>query len=104
MDAVTRTLAYRFVAGLACALFVLLQGASMAHAAQFGSDHSHDGVVCEAVIVAEEEAEVLPPLPAAAVLPEPPVVPATRAVLHSAPVTAFAARAPPVRGPPPYSC
>ena len=85
-------------------LFLLLQGVSLAHAAEHGSEHSHDGVVCEAVIHSEDETAVDPVLPPAG-LPE--VTPAAprEAAPYRAPASASApARAPPARGPPLHSC
>ena len=85
------------------ALFLLLQGASLAHAAQYGSEHSHDGVVCEAVPLAEE-AEALAPPPARHTLPEPAPAPLLAPVPYAEPALANApARAPPSRGPPTHS-
>ena len=89
-----------WLASLFAALFLLLQGAAFAHAAEFGVEHTHDGVVCDMGVLAEDETEVEPTLPVPAV-PEPaPAAPFAPAPCVSPDVPAQPARAPPPRGPP----
>ena len=85
---------------LMAALFFTVQGVSEAHATSNGGlDHSHDGIACDAMLMAAEKDVLTPP----AQIPTPtiwitdsnyvdaPVEPANRS---------FDSRAPPPRGPP----
>ena len=94
----------RWLAAAFAAAFLLLQGLSLAHAAEYGAEHSHDGVVCDVALLVEDADAVEPPQPAIATPVERPAAP--RAVTpHLAPTLATPpARAPPVRGPPTPSC
>jgi len=61
---------YRFTAIMLTALFLLLQGASLSHAASYGSDpHEHEGVEC--VLHQQTETQAIVPTPVAS-----PILPA----------------------------
>ena len=81
-------------------VFLFVQGVSQAHAASYGEDdHTHDGVVCEFVLVAAEEIIVIPPVR----VPLP--FKSEVQINWTIPVTAdrprsFDSRAPPPRAPP----
>lgn len=93
---------YRFTAIMLTALFLLLQGASLSHAASYGSDpHEHEGVEC--VLHQQTETQAIVPTPVAS-----PILPA---LLNSplaafetdftdAPARLYRGREPPPRGPP----
>ena len=89
-----------WLASLVAAFILLTQGVALAHAAEHGLDHSHDGVVCDLTVLSEETADVEPPLPAVAVPQPAPVVPHVPRPHGAVDLPALPARAPPVRGPP----
>ena len=97
---VSRT--YRSFAVIITALFLLLQGVSLSHAASYGSEpHEHDGVVC--VVSVHNEAQVIVPPPAE--LPEVPALQSRvetpyEVYFDSAPTRLYRGRDPPPRGPP----
>lgn len=96
----TRT--YRYFAVLVTALFLLLQGASLSHAASYGSaPHEHNGVLC--VLSLQNEADTAVPAPqisfiAPALTGDSPLVFETDFI--SAPKRSYRGREPPPRGPP----
>ena len=94
---------YRWLIAAFAVLFLLLQGMNLAHAAEHGSEHSHDGVSCEMVLLTEEHVDVAPSPPA----PAPPVVrpaPVHVSVPRTLPHRGLGVvRAPPSRGPPTHS-
>lgn len=79
-------------------LFVTLQTSALAHAAQYGDDHTHDGVVCEVEAIASEQDAITPPVPVIDTI----FVADTDAVYETAFVSA-AVTPPPGRAPPPRS-
>lgn len=94
--------AYRYAAILMAALFLILQGVSMSHAASYGSDpHEHDGVLCEVSL--HNEANVIVPTPAA--VPELPALQSSLIFVFEtnftdAPTGLYRGREPPPRAPP----
>ncbi len=93
---------YRFAAVIITALFLLLQGANLSHAASHGqAPHEHDGVLC--VLSLQNEIEAVIPAPQITfVLPALTDAPRTEFETDyiSAPVKHYRGREPPPRGPP----
>ena len=93
---------YRYAAILVTALFLLLQGASISHAASYGSDpHEHDGVEC--VLSLQNETQAIAPTPIApaklpALISSPVIVFETYFI--NAPTRLYRGREPPPRAPP----
>lgn len=96
----TRT--YRYFAVLVTALLLLLQGATLSHAASFGTDsHEHDGVQCVLSLNTQTAAIVPAPtlyVPAPALIDSP--QPEFDFDFTSAPARDYRGREPPPRGPP----
>ena len=96
------TKAYRYVAIVVTALFLLLQGTSLSHAASYGSGpHEHDGELC--VVSVQNETQAIVPAPTAA--PELPALQSSPTVIFEvdfihAPTRLYRGREPPPRGPP----
>jgi len=96
----TRT--YRCAAIFITALFLLLQGANLSHAASHGQGpHEHDGIIC--VLSLQDEADLVMPAPQVTVLG--PAEDNTARVEYetafmSAPAKHYRGREPPPRGPP----
>jgi len=94
------TTSRRFILALAFALFAL-QSAGVAHGYAYGDDpHEHGGQVCSVALVAPD-ADALPAVPvlftqSVQIFTPPAYVPA----LKAAPLTVYAPRPPPKRGPP----
>lgn len=93
---------YRYLAILVTMLFLLLQGASLSHAANHGQGpHEHDGVIC--VLSLQNESGALIPAPQVTY-----TLPALTDAPHvdyqtnyvSAPIRHYRGREPPPRGPP----
>ena len=90
----------QWIASLVAVFVLLSQGVAYAHTVEFGLEHSHDGVVCDIGVLAEDEADVEPPLPAPALPAPPPARPLADTPYASPAIAARPARAPPPRGPP----
>ena len=96
------TKAYRYVAIVVTALFLMLQGTSLSHAASHGSGpHDHDGELC--VLSLQNETQAIVPAPTAA--PELPALQSSTVVAFEtnfidAPTRLYRGREPPPRGPP----
>jgi len=81
-------------------MFLFVQGATQAHAAEHGEDHhSHDGVACDVMLIAAEQITIAPPIPVPA-----PFKSASKSnwkmdYVRDCPRT-FDSRAPPPRAPP----
>lgn len=93
---------YRSFAVIITALFLLLQGVSLSHAASYGSEpHEHDGVIC--VVSLQDEAQAIVPPPVE--MPEAPALQSRidapyEVYFDSAPTRHYRGREPPPRGPP----
>lgn len=81
-------------------MFLFVQGFSQAHATEHGgTDHSHDGIACDIMIVAAEQIIVTPPVPVPAPFKSVSKSNWKMAFNKDRPRT-FDGRAPPPRGPP----
>ena len=82
------------------ALFLAVQGLSLAHATENGGeDHTHEGIACDVAVASVQQTIITPPveLPAPTILPVPEtghVAPTSMVYQH------YEGRAPPLRGPP----
>ena len=85
---------------LMAVLFLAMQSFTQAHAATYGDlEHEHDGIACDAILVAAEQVIPTPPAPKI----EPQVIPVltkTPAPIITPRPRSFESRAPPLRGPP----
>lgn len=85
---------------LIAGIFLTVQGFSQAHAAaNFETDHTHDGVACDIGLISAEEVVVTPPVPVQAPSNDVSKSNWTLTVGQDRPRT-FDGRAPPPRGPP----
>ncbi len=101
-SAFTISKTYRSVAILVTALFLLLQGANLSHAASYGSDpHEHDGVEC--VLSQHIKTYAAVPAPTESLI-SPTLVSSPIDIFESkftdAPTRLYRGREPPPRGPP----
>lgn len=93
---------YRYFAVLVTALLLLLQGASLSHAASFGTDpHEHDGVQC--VLSLHNQTQAIIPAPQLHV-PLPALIDGLEVNFEieftNAPARDYRSREPPPRAPP----
>jgi len=93
---------YRYAAIVITALFLLLQGVSLSHAASHGQGpHDHDGVIC--VLNLHGEADAIIPAPQVSYV-QPARIDAPDFEFDieftSAPIREYRGREPPPRGPP----
>lgn len=91
---------YHFLIGCFAILFVALQGAALAHAAQYNDNvHEHNGVVCAVDAIAAEQNAIVPLSPVTDI----PVLPLEVSfveVFVTAVILTPPGRAPPPRSPP----
>ncbi|GGX56517.1 hypothetical protein GCM10011309_01640 [Litorimonas cladophorae] len=96
----TRATLIKTIWVLFMSLFLSVQGLSQAHAAaNGGTEHKHEGVICAVALVAAEQTALTPPLPFASP-PEIAQTPLWQPLVERNLPRTFDGRAPPPRAPP----